>query len=220
MRIPNHIGVIPDGNRRWADTRGLPRVKGWDNGLDPGIVLFRQIKDAGVKEVTYYGYTMENARRPIIQRNAIIKACVQAVEILSKEDAELLVVGKYDTPAFPKQLLPFTEERQTFGKGGIKVNFLVNYGWEWDLNNVREVHSNGNGNGKKEKIMDSLHSHEISKIDLIIRWGGWSRLSGFLPVQSIYADIYIVDELWPDLKPAHFDQALQWYSKQDITLGG
>ena len=61
---------------------------------------------------------------------------------------------------------------------------------------------------------------DVSKIDLIIRWGGWSRLSGFLPVQSIYADIYIVDELWPDFKPVHFTKALEWYSKQDITLGG
>jgi len=214
MRIPNHVGVIPDGNRRWADTQGLPRIKGWNKGLDPGIVLFRQIQDAGVKEVTYYGYTMENARRPLIQRNAIIKACLQAVDILCQENAELLVVGKYDTPAFPKQLLPYTENRVKIGKGGIKVNFLVNYGWEWDLNNVR------NSGPKNKKVIDSLHSHEISKIDLIVRWGGWSRLSGFLPVQSIYADIFIVDDLWPDLKPQHFEKALQWYSKQDITLGG
>ena len=67
MRIPNHIGVIPDGNRRWADTKGLSRIKGWDHGLDPGLALFRQIQDAGVQEVTYYGYTMENARRPSSQ---------------------------------------------------------------------------------------------------------------------------------------------------------
>ena len=214
MRTPNHIGVIPDGNRRWADTKGLPRIKGWNHGLDPGLALFRQIQDAGVKEVTYYGYTMENARRPLIQRNAIIKACLQAVDILSKENAELLVVGKYNTPAFPKELLPYTKKRQKLGKGGIKVNFLVNYGWEWDLNNVR------NSDSKDQKIINNLHSREISKIDLIVRWGGWSRLSGFLPVQSIYADIYVVNDLWPDLKPEHLEQALQWYSKQDVTLGG
>jgi undecaprenyl diphosphate synthase len=157
---------------------------------------------------------MENARRPLIQRNAIIKACLQAVDILSRENADLLVVGKYDTPAFPKELLPYTKKRQKLGQGGIKVNFLVNYGWEWDLNNVR------NSGAKDQKIINNLHSQEISKIDLIVRWGGWSRLSGFLPVQSIYADIYIVNDLWPDLKPEHLEQALQWYSKQDITLGG
>ena len=214
MRLPNHIGIIPDGNRRWADSKGMPVVKGWEKGIDPGLSLFRLVQAAGVKEVTYYGFTMENARRPMLQRKAFIDACIQAVDILSKEDAELLVVGKCDTPAFPKQLLPFTGRRTTFGKGGIKVNFLVNYGWEWDLNSLRGA------DAKEPGIINNLRSCEISKIDLIIRWGGRSRLSGFLPVQSIYADIYVVDDFWPDFRPDHFAEALQWYSKQDITLGG
>ena len=214
MRLPNHIGIIPDGNRRWADSRGIPRIKGWDKGIDPGFTLFKLIQAAGIKEVTYYGYTMENARRPLIQRKAIIDACVRGVDLLSKEDADLLVIGKCDTPAFPKQLLPYTNERLTFGKGGIKVNFLVNYGWEWDLNNLRA------SDPKQPEIINNLKSREVSRIDLIIRWGGWSRLSGFLPVQSIYADIFVVNDLWPDFKPEHLEQALQWYSKQDVTLGG
>jgi undecaprenyl diphosphate synthase len=214
MRLPKHIGIIPDGNRRWADIQGIPRIKGWDKGIDPGYALFKLIQKAGIEEVTYYGYTMENARRPIIQRNAIINACIQGVKILSQEDADLLVVGNTDSKMFPKELLPYTTERKTFGKGGIKVNFLVNYGWEWDLNSLKSA------NSKQTGIINDLKSRDVSKIDLIIRWGGWSRLSGFLPVQSIYADIFIVDELWPDFKPAHLNQALEWYSKQDITLGG
>jgi undecaprenyl diphosphate synthase len=214
MRLPNHIAIIPDGNRRWADSKGIPKVKGWDKGIDPGYEVFKLIQKTGIKEVTYYGYTMENARRPLIQRNAIINACIQGVKILSKEDADLLVVGNSDSKMFPKEMLPYVSERQTFGKGGIKVNFLVNYGWEWDLNNLKAIDS------KQTGIISHLKSREISKIDLIIRWGGWSRLSGFLPVQSTYADIYIVDDLWPDFKPAHLEQALEWYSKQDITLGG
>lgn len=214
MRLPKHIGIIPDGNRRWADSKGIPKIKGWDKGIDPGYALFKLIQKTGIEEVTYYGYTMENARRPLIQRNAIINACIQGVKILSKEDADLLVVGNTDSKMFPKEMLPYTSQRQTFGKGGIKVNFLVNYGWEWDLNNLKAT------DPKKTGIINHLKSSEISKMDLIIRWGGWSRLSGFLPVQSIYADIYIVNDLWPDFKPAHLTQALEWYSKQDITLGG
>lgn len=214
MRLPKHIGIIPDGNRRWATSNGIPKIKGWEQGIDPGYALFKLIQKAGIEEVTYYGYTMENARRPIIQRNAIINACIQGVKILSQEDAELLVVGKTDSKMFPEELCPYTEKRVKFGKGGIKVNFLVNYGWEWDLNNLKTA-------GSQEKgIISQLKSCEVSKIDLIIRWGGWSRLSGFLPVQSTYADIYIVNELWPDFKPLHLTNALEWYSKQDITLGG
>lgn len=214
MRLPKHIGIIPDGNRRWAVSRGLPKTRGYDKGIDPGYNLFKLIQKAGVEEVTYYGYTMDNVKRPPIQRKAFIDACIQGVKILSKEDADLLVVGNTNSLSFPKKLLPYTGERKTFGKGGIKVNFLVNYGWEWDLNSLKTA------NPKQTDIIRHLKSSEVSRIDLIIRWGGWCRLSGFLPVQSIYADIYIVDELWPDFKPIHFTKALEWYSKQEITLGG
>ena len=68
--------------------------------------------------------------------------------------------------------------------------------------------------------MPTIHSSEISRIDLIIRWGGRRRLSGFLPVQSVYSDFYVVTEFWPDFKPEHFYNALDWYNDQDITLGG
>jgi undecaprenyl diphosphate synthase len=214
MRLPKHIGVIPDGNRRWAAAKGIPKAKGYDQGIDPGLLLFKLIQDAGIKEVTYYGYTMENIKRPPIQRKAFTNACIQGVKILTQEDADLLVLGNTDSRMFPEELLPYAVERRTFGRGGIRVNFLVNYGWEWDLNNLKTA------DPKQTHILDHLRSADVSKIDLIIRWGGWSRLSGFLPVQSIYADIYVVDELWPDFKPAHFTRALEWYSKQDITLGG
>lgn len=68
--------------------------------------------------------------------------------------------------------------------------------------------------------MCNLNSSDITRIDLIIRWGGRRRLSGFLPVQSVYSDFYIIEDYWPDFKPEHLMQALKWYRHQDITLGG
>ncbi len=214
MRLPRHIGIIPDGSRRWAVKKGIPKADGWDQGIDPGYRLFKLMQEAGIQEVTYYGYTMENTKRPLIQRKAFIDACIQGVKILFEEDADLLVVGNTDSRTFPTELLPYTGQRQKFGNGGIKVNFLVNYGWEWDLNNLKTADPNQTG------VINNLRSADVSRIDLIIRWGGWNRLSGFLPVQSVYADIYVIDELWPDFKPDHFTEALEWYSKQDVTLGG
>jgi len=211
MRIPNHIGIIPDGNRRWASNRGLPKETGYDRGLDPGLQLFRLCKEVGVKELTFYGFTQDNTKRPSQQVAAFSKACVDAVDLLSKEDAELLVIGNTESPMFPKELIPFSKRRR-FGAGGMKVNFLVNYGWQWDLNQALK--------SKKKNILTGIHSIDISRVDLIIRWGGRRRLSGFLPVQSIYSDFYVVDALWPDFHPRHFYEALDWYSQQDITLGG
>lgn len=214
MRIPNHIGIIPDGNRRWAVSRGLSKEKGYEPGLIPGLQLFKLCKEIGIKEITYYGFTTDNTKRPQIQREAFTRACIDAVRMLSNEDASLLVVGNSDSPMFPKELLPFTT-RKIFGKGTIKINFLVNYGWEWDLGNLNE-----NMNSNRKNIMSLIHSSDISRVDLIIRWGGRRRLSGFLPVQSVYSDFYVIDDYWPDFKPEHLYKALEWYNKQDITLGG
>ena len=213
MRLPNHIGIIPDGNRRWAENNGLTKEKGYKLGINPGLLLFKLCQKLGIKEITYYGFTTDNTKRPAKQKEAFTQACIDAVKLLSNEDAELLVLGNTESPCFPQELLPFTE-RKVFGKGGIKVNFLVNYGWEWDLNLSRKT------NNKRKNLDLALQSKDISRIDLIIRWGGRRRLSGFLPIQSVYSDFYVVDDFWPDFKPQHIYDALDWYATQDITLGG
>ncbi|NLK43853.1 MAG: undecaprenyl diphosphate synthase family protein [Tissierellia bacterium] len=213
MRIPNHIGIIPDGNRRWAVDHGMTKEKGYDKGLSPGLELFKLCEEIGIKEITYYGFTVDNTKRPKTQRLAFTKACVDAVKLLAKENADLLVLGNTESEMFPRDLLPFTIKRQRFGKGGTKVNFLVNYGWQWDLKDYfLKV--------DKANPLSCIKSRDISRVDMIIRWGGRRRLSGFLPLQSVYSDFYIIDDYWPDFKPQHLYDALEWYSKQDITLGG
>lgn len=226
-RIPRHIGIIPDGNRRWAAERGLPKESGYEAGLAPGLALFRLCKEAGVKELTFYGFTQDNTKRPKEQVRAFQKSCVDAVMLLAREDADLLVLGNRSSPLFPKDLL-YLSKRTTFGSGGLKLNFLVNYGWLWDISRTMDGYngkSPGNegssGTGKpSDSLLDRIHSSEVSRVDLIIRWGGRRRLSGFLPIQSVYADFYIIDSYWPDFKPEHFFEALDWYASQDITLGG
>ncbi|MEG6616395.1 undecaprenyl diphosphate synthase family protein [Peptococcaceae bacterium 1198_IL3148] len=212
-RLPKHIGIIPDGNRRWAVQNGYRKQDGYSHGVNPGFLLYETCLELGIPELTFYGFTQDNTKRPAEQKQAFQKACVDAVNILANRDASLLVIGNSESPQFPKELLPFTT-RQKFGRGLIKVNFLVNYGWKWDLNHGL---TRGSGGGK---LHESIASADISRIDLIIRWGGRRRLSGFLPVQSIYADFFIIDHLWPDFQPEHFYQALDWYQNQDITLGG
>lgn len=213
MRIPKHIGIIPDGNRRWAKRAGLEKKDGYAHGLTPGLELLRLAKTARVQEITYYGFTTDNCGRPPEQVRAFSQACVDAVKLIAGEGVSLLVVGDRDAPAFPRELLPYTT-RTDFNGGGIRVNFLVNYGWEWDL---AQLSAPGT---RRDKISSQLRSHDISRVELLIRWGGMRRLSGFLPVQSVYADFYVVDRLWPDFQPEDFYQALAWYQKQDVTLGG
>ena len=214
MRVPNHLGVIPDGNRRWAVGNGMTKEMGYDSGLNPGLEVFKLCEKLGIKELTFYGFTVDNTKRPKIQRLAFTKACIDAVELLAKENADLLVIGNTDSNMFPKELIPYTGARKRFGKGGVKVNFLVNYDWKWDIGNIIKVQ------GDIKSPINLLKSKDISRVDLIIRWGGRRRLSGFLPLQAVYSDFYIIEDYWPDFSIEHFNEAIDWYNKQDITLGG
>ena len=199
--MPAHIGFIPDGNRRWAARRGLPKEDGYAHGVAPGFDLYEQCKAIGINEVSIYGFTQDNTKRPSIQTQMFSAACVKVGLELARLGADLLVVGDDSSPLFPPELKAFRERRG----GGMKVNLLVNYGWKWDLTGLGE---------------GMLRSHEVSRLDLIMRWGGGRRLSGFLPVQSVYADLYVRDEYWPDFDRSHLEQALAWYRQQDRTLGG
>lgn len=199
--LPDHVGFIPDGNRRWATKHGLPKEGGYAYGIEPGLLLYEQCKKRGIKEVSIYCFTQDNTKRPSVQKKAFSQACVDFTLELERRGAALLVVGDETSAQFPGALKKF-RQRQGIG---MKVNLLANYGWEWDLEGLK--------NG-------GLHSSEVSRLDLIVRWGGGRRLSGFLPVQSVYADFCVRDEYWPDFAPQHFEDALAWFKDQEKTLGG
>ncbi|MBT9136488.1 MAG: Trans,polycis-polyprenyl diphosphate synthase ((2Z,6E)-farnesyl diphosphate specific) [Firmicutes bacterium] len=216
-RLPRHIGTIPDGNRRWATNNGLEAQEGHQQGLAPGFLLCEACLTLGIPELTFYNFTQDNAKRPDKQKRAFQQACVDAVKMLSGRDAALLVLGDHDSSVFPPELLRYTT-RQEFGKGLMRINFLVNYGWQWDLTEWAR-----GWEGSVKRVTNPLRgiaSADIPRIDLVIRWGGRRRLSGFLPLQAIYSDFYVVDDMWPDFRPEHFYAALDWYQNQDITLGG
>ena len=206
-RIPDHIGIIPDGNRRWAQREGLEKRDGYEKGIMPGFKLYEMMLDIGVKEATFYGFTKDNNKRATDQRAAFTKACVDAVKLLENRDANLLVIGNTESPAFPEELKPYAGKRITFGSGKINLNFLVNYDWMWDLKAALK------NDGK-------IASAKIPRVDILIRWGGRRRLSDFLPVQSVYSDIYVIDDFWPEFTEGHFYAAMDWYQTCDVTLGG
>lgn len=202
-RIPKHIGIIPDGNRRWAKGNGLKKEEGYVHGLQPGLALFKVAQKYGVEELTYYGFTVDNCKRPKEQVKAFSDACVEAVELIAQENAAVRIIGNTKSKCFPAELLPYIDKERKFDtkEGKMVVNFLINYGWEWDMKN-------------------GWVSKEIPRVDLVMRWGGMCRLSGFLPLQTVYSDFYIIDDLWPDFQEKQFLDGLEWYQRQDVTLGG
>jgi undecaprenyl diphosphate synthase len=171
----------------------------------------------GIEEISIYGFTQENIRRPGDQIVAFRRACVDFARGALEREASLLVLGDASSPEFPGELRPYAWERHRAGP--LAVNLLVNYGWQWDLQIALRAAASL-GTVSRDSARELLASAEVSRIDLIVRWGGHRRLSGFLPVQSVYADFFVIDAYWPDFRLEQFDSALRWYASQDVTLGG
>ncbi|MGQ0654751.1 MAG: undecaprenyl diphosphate synthase family protein [Betaproteobacteria bacterium] len=202
-RVPRHVGFIPDGNRRWAQARGAAKRTGYFAGVAPGLRLLDLCRELGIREVSIYGFTRENVLRPADQVADFRKACVDFSQRAIGAGAALRVFGDTASPVFPPELAGAARARSA---GEPRVNLLVNYGWKWDLAAL----------GRS----GALATEEVPRVELVVRWGGRRRLSGFLPIQCAYADIYVLDTLWPDMTAQEFIDAVHWYQRQDVTLGG
>ena len=215
-RLPRHVSFIPDGNRRWAEARGMTRAEGYAHGIERGVDLLRLCKEIGIEEVSIYGFTKENVRRPSDQVEAFRAACTDFALKAVDAGAAVLAVGDAESAVFPPALLPFAKERSD---GDLRVNLLVNYSWQWDLYSaIKQARTNGGVT--YSAVPTALASGAVSRVDLVVRWGGRRRLSGFLPMQCAYADFYVIETLWPDSRPEEFLDALAWYQDQDVTMGG
>lgn len=212
-RLPKHIGIIPDGNRRWALKSGLRKEYGYKEGITPSKELSEEVLKLGIDEITAYCFTKENVKRPPEQIVAFKEALIEFVDWIDKDLISVLIVGDHKSKVFPKELKKYTkpERNRQYKK---KLNLLVNYSWKWDINQIEKKFF------QCDDIIHSIGSREISRIDLILRWGNRSRLSGFVPLQSAYADIYVIEDLYPDFKVEHLHEALKWYETQDVTMGG
>jgi undecaprenyl diphosphate synthase len=214
-RVPAHLGIIPDGNRRWASARGLSKADGYWHGIEPAKRMFEAVWDLGIQEVSTYVFTQENTHRPREQIEAFKGAFLEFLEWVQGRDVSLLVVGDTTSRMFPRELASLTVPEDDRASRR-RLNLLVNYSWRWDVGEVGKAPlPSGRG-----VVLGSIGSRHVSRIDLIVRWGGRNRLSGFLPLQSAYADIYKVDALWPDATVDELHGALEWYGWQDVTLGG
>jgi undecaprenyl diphosphate synthase len=178
--------------------------------------LLELCRELGIEEASIYGFTKENVRRPQDQVQAFREACVEFAELAVAAGAALHVIGDSRSSVFPPPLKPYAAKRSA---GDIRVNLLANYGWQWDLSTGLALAQRSRP-AARSGLSRQLGSAKASRVDLVVRWGGRRRLSGFLPVQCAYADFYVIDTLWPDMSLQEFLAALHWYERQDITRGG
>ena len=231
IELPSHIGIIMDGNGRWAKKRGLPRSAGHTAGAQTFRKIARYCSDIGVRHLTVYAFSTENWRRPETEVSAIMKLFKEYLEEAIRDFKDDSIVLKFigDRSAFSPELLALMEENEEESKDreGMVLNIAMNYGGRAEL--VRAMQSIAR-DVKDEKlaveqidegmISDYLYTKGQPDPDLIIRPSGDHGTSNFLLWQSAYSEYVIMDVLWPDFKEEHLNQALIEYANRNRRFGG
>ena len=225
--IPKHIGIILDGNRRWAKEKKLSTFQGHKKGFENLKEIANYAFDSGVEILTVYAFSTENWKRAKKEVDYLIKLFQILVEeeakILKDKGVQLKILG--DTTKFNKELqngIDNAIKLTKSGKNGI-LNVCLNYGGREEIVNAIK-------NIVKDKIkIDKINTKLINKYlytkgqedpDMIIRTSGELRLSGFLTWQGVYSELYFPKKHWPDFKNKDQDKALAEYSKRKRRFGG
>ncbi len=225
-RIPRHVGIIMDGNGRWAESRGIPRVEGHRRGVERSKEVIEVAVELGLKALTLYTFSTENWRRPYAEVNTLMKL----LEIYLKNELEKLrktgVIFKPigDIARLPdsiQAILKEAEEKTASNKGMVLTTALSYSGRNEILRAVKKVMASGI---KPEDLTEEVFESYLDTAghlppDLIIRTSGEMRISNFLLWQSAYSEFYFTDTLWPDFNKDEFLLAIQDYKRRDRRFG-
>lgn len=225
-KIPGHVGIIMDGNGRWANMRGLPRVEGHRRGAERGREVIRAANKLGIRYLTLYTFSLENWQRPPEE----VSLLMRLLELhLRKELAELIELGIrfkaigeiWRLPVNIQALIKDTEEKTT-GSSGMTLIAALSYGGRNEIiRAVRKAIASGmEAEGiTEESFANLLDTAGMPPPDLIIRTSGERRLSNFLLWQSAYSELYFTNTLWPDFTKEELLNAVQDYQMRERRFG-
>jgi len=229
--LPEHLGIIMDGNGRWAKKRGLPRPAGHTAGAAVFKTIVRYCSSIGIKYLTIYAFSTENWKRPPDEVGALIRLFKQYLEDALRdflnENIKVHFIG--DESAFPVELQKLISETESVSekRTGMVLNIALNYGGRAELTRAVRLLAQDVKNGKiapeqidESSIEQRLYTAGQPDPDLIIRPSGENRVSNFLLWQSAYSEYIIMDILWPDFKPKDLDRALREYANRNRRFGG
>lgn len=230
-KVPQHIGIIMDGNGRWAKKRGMPRNLGHTQGSKAVRKICEEAWKFGVKYLTIYAFSTENWSRPKEEIDALMKILrnylKDAVKQCTDNNMRVRIIGDYSV--LPEDMITSIKrlEEVSSENTGLQFQIALNYGGRDELlRAVKRAAAKLAAEGKTiedmttEDIGSSLDTAGIPDPDLIIRTSGEQRLSNFLMWQSAYAELYFTDTLWPDFNKKALEEAILYYGSRERRFGG
>ena len=232
--LPKHVGIIMDGNGRWAKKRGLPRSEGHKAGAKTFRKIGEFAADIGIRYLTFYAFSTENWKRPEDEVQAIMDLFEEYLDevidrILENQERGIRLHFVGDRSALSPTLKDLMEKTEaiTADKDKVHLNIAINYGGRAEIvKSVREI-ALAVKNGEmdidditSQSISDRLYTAGQPDPDLIIRPSGEYRLSNFLTYQSAYSELWFSDILWPDFTEDDLVTALRAFEKRNRRFGG
>jgi short-chain Z-isoprenyl diphosphate synthase len=222
--IPAHVGIVPDGNRRYARRVGLPTAEAYLVAARKAVDVVGWCVDLGVEHLSAFGVSQENiALRPRDDVEVLHDALLQFCEdVRALPDARLHLFG--DVDGLPRDLaatprLRALAERTDTGPARLVVHVGINYSARAEVTHVLMA-ARAHGVDAVAATPDAhLLSAGVPTVDLVVRTGGQQRLSGFLPFQAAYAELWFTETLWPEITRPELERALAWFGRQERRMG-
>lgn len=226
--VPQHIGIIMDGNGRWAKKRFLPRYIGHQKGRNAVRKVVAHCAKRGVKALTLFAFSTENWRRPPEEVSKLMALFLQALQKevvkLHENQVKLQIIG--DRSAFSAQIQQhiIQAEQLTQHNTGLVLTIAANYGGRWDIVEAVKAWQIAHPDTPISELCETqlqpyLCLADLPEPDLLIRTGGEQRISNFLIWQMAYAEFYFTDTLWPDFNEASLDAAIESFGCRERRFG-
>jgi undecaprenyl diphosphate synthase len=226
MKIPQHIVLFPDGNRRWAKQRDLPTLEGHKQGYRNFFNFSEWCKNKKVKVITIFGFSTENWNRNKEEIDYLMKllerGLLEGMERHGKDGVKIRVIGQREKLSKSLQDTIAKVEEATKNNSNLFLNFAISYGGRWDiLNAVKKIIEEKIPADKiDEKMFENyLSTAGLPAPDLVIRAGGEMRMSNFVLWQAAYAELYFSPKFWPDFLEKDLDAALEEFDKRSRRFG-
>jgi len=225
--LPTHVGIIMDGNGRWARQQGLPRTNGHREGLKTAKKIVAHASDLGISFLSLFVFSTENWRRTRGEVDFLLGLIRKHLRVQYDfyRERNIRVVHSGDLGKLPQAVREeiLLVESDTRAFNGMIVNLLINYGGRDEI--IRSVKryaaAGGDANTLNEEHLSANLDHpELPELDLLVRTGGEARLSNFLIWQAAYAELYFSDTYWPDWTATCLDEAILNYQERQRRFGG
>lgn len=228
--LPNHIAIIMDGNGRWAQLKGKPRVFGHKNGVTSVKDVIEGCREIGVNYLTLYAFSTENWNRPKMEVRTLMALLVSSLRkelnTLVKNNIKLITIGNIENLPEKAQAELAEVVEKTKNNTSLTLTLALSYGSREEIVNVirnisKKVVNNEIGVEEiNENIINNhLYTFSLPDVDLLIRTSGEKRISNFLLWQIAYAELYFTDTLWPDFRKENLFNAIVDYQQRERRFG-